>query len=187
MSSVEDLFSEEIRSAPIPERGSKRPKRSNGSNASNATPMTMADVKEVRNTSSKMKYTLAERYSARRCGLTCTICLKKDTDPDKVRPAEKMLWAMVAVDKKETEGKGVVMLVTQGATCYWDFRVWNARFLTQFPKLGDYKQHLALDCGTIRNVFVAVCKYKYDTVVNHLVVCISGTTEYKCSNVDNCA
>ena len=57
-----------------------------------------------------------------------------------------MLWAVVAIDKKETEGKGTVMLVTQGATCYWDFRVWNARMMTQFPKLGDYKLHLALDC-----------------------------------------
>ena len=141
MSSFEDLFSEEIDIAPVPEPGWKRPKRSN---ASNATPMTVADVKEVRG--AKAKYTLAERYAARRCGLTCTICLKKDTDPDKVRPAEKMLWAVVAIDKKETEGKGTVMLVTQGATCYWDFRVWNARMMTQFPKLGDYKLHLALDC-----------------------------------------
>ena len=85
----------------------------------------------------KGRYTIAQKFAARTTGKVCTCCGRGDDPPDPITPAKHILWAMY-ID--ENKGKCVdILLVTEGATCWYCYRVWNVRYMTEM-NLSTLKQ-----------------------------------------------
>ena len=85
----------------------------------------------------KGRYTIAQKFAARTTGKVCTCCGRRDDSPDPITPAKHILWATYT---DENKGKSdVVLLVTEGATCWYCYRVWNVRYMTEM-NLSTLKQ-----------------------------------------------
>ena len=85
----------------------------------------------------KGRYTIAQKFAARTTGKVCTCCGQRDGSPDPITPAKHILWATYT---DENKGKSdVVLLVTEGATCWYCYRVWNVRYMTEM-NLSTLKQ-----------------------------------------------
>ena len=102
----------------------------------------------------KKSITLAMKREAFCSGRACTACAKTDQSQDPVSPAHHRLWAYYKIRKNGTVELVVVMYETEGATCWYCYRVWFIRY-SDLMTLKEYKEAL----GGSHELFDAHNKY----------------------------
>lgn len=82
----------------------------------------------------KSELTWCQKYTAKQTGRTCDHCGQADSSPDPVDPKVTRVWA-----RHCCEDQILVILKTEGSTCWYCFRVWSVCYsqkwtLTVFKK-----------------------------------------------------
>ena len=143
--SADLFFSEDIDALPDPPIAvAKRRKRTVSVDTDSAI-----DASDAKRLQSRSKLTLMDKFGAQTCDLVCDICGKKDSDPDRITPKYPLLWGYY--ERKSRAGPSSIglLLMTDGKTCWYCMRVWNARFMVEFPKLKEYKKHVETELNEI--------------------------------------
>jgi hypothetical protein len=142
---LETLFNADMEGVAPKAKEKKRKSGGGGSEGGGNMAASLIDMPGAKRSQCK-KITLADKFNAKRSGLLCGICGKKDTDPDRVSPNCPMLWGYYKLEKGS-----MMVYVTDGATCWYCMRIWHARFQVEYPKLADYKAH----CNKVRCFYAA--------------------------------
>lgn len=89
----------------------------------------------------KTVYTFAQKMAAKLSGRECGACNAKDRDPDPIVPKLTRLWG--GYKKTKQVSADDPLLETEGATCWYCVRVWNAMYQSRITitdlkvKLGE--------------------------------------------------
>ena len=90
----------------------------------------------------KTVWTMLSKLTSRPTGRICDCCGKNDKMADLAQPSYTMFWGRYLKDELVLGDGAVVSLKTDGTTCWYCLRTWNAVYFAQIPKLSDYKRML---------------------------------------------
>eukprot|EP00959_Pyramimonas_sp_CCMP1952_P233102 4871359-Pyramimonas_sp.AAC.1 len=111
------------------------------------------------------------KTKAKTCGRLCGICGAKDTDPDPCSPGVFILWGGYKKTKGKT-GQDVFVLVeleTEGAVCWYCYRVWNVHYMISF-NLTELKKKVG-SCHQTSECFNRFRAWLVEYVIKRLEVC----------------
>ena len=84
------------------------------------------------------------KFMARSTARNCDSCGKGDSSADPCQPDKSRLWARYVADTT-AETTAIVLLKTDGGTCWYCFRTWHGAYMGKYKSFADWKKAKRLD------------------------------------------